>query len=348
MFLTDWFRRMFIFVHTNRKRPPIPPPVPPGVEGLGLFYLAPTYRTEPPINPVTQGGVTNSHMIGSLWRQTWNKLTRSGQGQYDWTFLDACFNAAESHGKSSALQITSGQDSPAWFFALPNAKQIIVGTDSLPTSVPWDPVFLTEWTAVQTAIAARYKNRSSLKYLKIQGPGNSSESFFAITPEEIAAADALAQDMGYTNANEAWQVGVRQLIDMYVSVWDPIPVQMVMGAPFAHAEGSQEALLAMFDYGAANYQGKFGAVAHDLTSQRPHADEISATVIQDFSPHCSATGYQFGNHQLRQDPHPPSHLDSALLLGTGYGAHMIEIFGNDADDSRSAPVLDDANIRMGV
>ena len=309
--------------------------------GIGLMYLAKSYRSEPPINPDANPGLTNSHVKGILWRQTWERLDRNGQGKHDWTFLDDCLNASDSHNKDAALQIVAGNFAPSWFFSLPGAKHIDTARRHLQTTVPWDPVFQASWEEVQTAMANRYKGRVRLKYVVMSGVGHGSESFFATHPEERAAADALAQSMGYADAVVAWKAGVIWLIDMYARVWDTKPIVLCTGVPFA--DGGTEALQAMFDYGDSTYRGQFGARADDLSANRPQSGEPSATIIQQISPHCSATGFQFANHQNVNDPNPPERLDSALKRGIGFGAHFIEVFADDADDPVSADVLDYAN-----
>src|SRR5262249_6274519 len=167
----------------------------PNPPGLGLFYLAKSYKDEPPIDPYSIPGVTNPHMIGILWRESWDRLDKNGRGNHDFSFLDHCFGASAINNKTSSLEILAGNYAPPWFFALPGAKQIIAGLPGQPTTVPWDPVFQTEWEAVQTALAARYKNNPSLKYVKAIGFGFSSESFFAIFPDTRAQAEALAISM---------------------------------------------------------------------------------------------------------------------------------------------------------
>jgi hypothetical protein len=314
--------------------------------GIGLIYLAKSYGSEPPINPATIAGITNPHMKGMLWRETWERLDTNGQGNHDWTFLDACFAASDSHDKDAALQILAGNFAPPWFFNLPNARQITTSGLNLPTTIPWDPVFQTEWEAVQTAMADRYRSNARLRYVVIAGPGHSSESFFATKPEEFTQANDLAVSMGYSGCDQAWRAGVTWLIDMYARVWAPIPVVLCTGTPYADTNGGTAALQAMYDYGDSAHRGQFGARADDLTSGSPTPSEPSATIIRQLSPHSMAVGYQFGNHQNVNDTNPPTRLDQALNRGTGFGAHYMEVFADDADAALSAAVLDAANARM--
>jgi hypothetical protein len=182
----------------------------------------------------------------------------------------------------------------------------------------------------------------------MSGVGHGSESFFATTPEERTQAEQVAHELGYPDAITAWEAGVRWLIDMYERVWGVKLIVLCTGAPFDADTGGTQALQDMMDYGDNTYRGRFGARADDLTANNPNIGQPSADIIIQISPHCRATGYQFGNHQNVNDPKPPDKLNQALIRGTGFGAHFIEVFADDADNPISGQVLDDANARMGV
>jgi hypothetical protein len=128
---------------------PTPTPAPP--VGIGCIYLANSYVSEPPIDPNTIPGITNPHMKGMLWRESWERLDRNGRGLHDWAFLDACMNASDSHAKDGAFQVLAGNFAPPWFFTLPGAKSTNAGSGL--TTVPFDPVFQSVWQEVQTAMA---------------------------------------------------------------------------------------------------------------------------------------------------------------------------------------------------
>lgn len=274
-------------------------------------------------------------------RETWERYYQDGYGIPNYDFLDDCFDTAEANGKGVALQIEPGINSPPEFFDLPNAKHIIAGARLEMSTVPGDPVFLSEWTTVQTQLSNRYKNRSSLRFVKIQGPGIASESFFARTPEEQAQADVLATELGYVDKFAMWLSGVTLgLIDMYASLWYPVPIQLVTGSPFGTLDGSIALLQSAYDFGA-QYIGQFAPVAHDLNSVSPHSGEISQTVITAFSPTARGTGFQFGNEQ-----NDLTKLTAALSRGVGFGAHEIEMFAGDADEPSFASLLDATNAQM--
>ena len=309
--------------------------------GIGLGYLVPSYFQDPAPDPSIIPGFTNTHMKFLLCRQTWGMWNRDGEGINNTTFLDNCFTTAEANGKGVALQIEPGINSPDWYYNIPNVSLIYAGANSSPSTVPWDNVnFQPKYQSAMTDIANRYKGHRSLRFVKIQGPGIASESFFARTPTEQAQADVLAGNFGYVDKYAAWLAGVAFLIDMFASLWYPTPVQLVTGSPYGTLDGSTALLQSAYDYGS-KYIGQFAPVAHDLTSLSPHNGEISQTVITSFSPTASGTGYQFGNEQ-----NDLTKLTAALQKGVGYGAHEIEMFAGDADNAAFGSLLDATNAQM--
>src|SRR5882724_9228085 len=155
-------------------------------KNLGLYYLVPSYKVEPPQNQ-NMPGLTNANVDGITWRESWDRISKNGvHAAPDWAWLDNGFALSRANNKGSCLQVLAGQYSPASFFSLPGAKHITVQATGNFSTVPFDPVFQTEFQALQTALAARYKNDSSLKYVVLAGTGVGSESFFAINPTEVA------------------------------------------------------------------------------------------------------------------------------------------------------------------
>jgi hypothetical protein len=311
--------------------------------GIGLGYLVPSYFRDPAPNPASIPGFTNPHMKFLLCRQTWGMWNRDGEGVNNITFLDNCFSTAEANGKGVALQIEPGINSPPWFFALPGADQetLVAGANLDNSTIPWGPLFQTKYQAAITQISNRYKGHSSLKFVKIQGPGIASESFLAKTPAEQAQCDTLAARFGYADKFAAWLSGVSFLIDMYASLWYPTPVQLVTGSPYGNLDGSIALLQEAYDYGDSHHYTQFAAVAHDLNSVNPKPGDIAQTEISALSPHSSGTGYQFGDEQ-----NDLTKLTAALNKGVGYGAHEIEMFAGDADEPSFASLIDSINTQM--
>jgi len=321
-----------------KPRPTVPP-------GIGIMDLPDIYDSDPPLDPFTLQGLTNSHVKGIMWRETWDRLAKNGvHGALDWTYLDKCFSAADGYNKLMAIEILAGNFAPASFFYLPGAKYIITAATGLKTTVPFDPVFQTEWEAVQTALKNRYETDVRLKYVKMCGPGHGSESFFATDPTEWDACNTLAVSMGYTDCAAGWKAGVTWIINMYARVWDAKPFLLCTGIPYDDTHGGTTDLQAMFNYGDNTYRGRFGARADDLySSTLPANGSLSATVIQQISPHLSATGFQMGTSISDVDI-----FNGALVHGTDLGAHFIEVFSGNANRSAYYPALDAANARMRV
>jgi hypothetical protein len=129
-------------------------------------YLAPSYKKDPPPDTNTPG-LTNLYIQGILWRETWERLDPNGTGP-NFSWLDDAISKSESHSKLSSLEILPGSFAPDWFFALPGAvtfNTVAYGR----TTVPWDPVFQSEWEKLNKALAARYDGR--IAYVKLIVPG---------------------------------------------------------------------------------------------------------------------------------------------------------------------------------
>lgn len=310
--------------------------------GRGCVYLFPGYDTEPPLDPDTDPGFANVNIYGVLVRETWERLYQDGYGTFNWTWLDKCLARCDSTGKFASLEILAGNFSPSAFFESPiNGRYIISGPPGLKTTVPWDPVFQSEWRIVQQALFDRYGHRN-IFYNKIGGPGHGSESFFATKPDELEAADSLAIEMGYADCDHAWRAGVTALIDMHVGIWTTTFTTLVTGIPYDRDGGTGAlALQAMFDYGESTYRGIFTARADDLySSTSPPPGDISSTVIHQLSLD-SPAGFQMGNSKS-----DPADLDGALNNGTGIGAHFIEIFAGNVNGSQYQAAMIAANARM--
>ncbi len=321
-------------------------------KGLGTIGLVPSYFQDPAPNPALIDMFTNAHLKGVRLSITWERLFKDGYGTFNWTFMDSIFDAAEANNKIVYVQLEPGINAHPDFFNLPGAKFIQVNGTGDKYTVPFDPVFLSEWGTIVNTVATRYKHRSSLRFVKAQGCGKASESFWAIKQAEWDMADQLASDLDYDNKWLALFDGARQLIDMHCQAWSPIKVQQITGSPYGlltttpviTTDGivtdSTSMLQAYFNYGNRLYRGQFAACAHNLNKNSPHAGDIAQTAITANSPLCIAAGYQFGN-----SPNSVADFDTAWQLGVSFGAHEIEVF-NDNTTSDYYASLDACNLAL--
>jgi len=265
------------------------------------------------------------------------------------------------------MEVNAGQYAPTWVLTPGSGYQILNfhsgppgDPSTTPSTVNWDPVFQSNWEALNIVLASNFDGR--LAYIKMGGIGSFSESFVTLAshPEDQDTCDTLAVAAGYAAAppkrasDVAWIAGAEHMITMMMTRWTNTRIVMCTGAPWGNDQGKAD-LAEVFDWGQANYPIRFGCRADDLRHNDPNPGDFSQTLITEMSPLFLATGYQYGNHQNNNDPgcltvQPtptptatpspcPSWLENSLDRGVGYGAHYQEMFADDADDPVSVGVL---------
>jgi PKD repeat protein len=125
---------------------------------------------------IPSGILSNPSVDGLAVRATWNFL-EPAQGVYNWSYLDGIINAAAAADKKVSLSITAGTLTPSWVYkAGAQAFTFIDATSPLTQTlpVPWDPVFLTQWTKLITHLGHRYAGNPTLTQVKITGINISS------------------------------------------------------------------------------------------------------------------------------------------------------------------------------
>jgi hypothetical protein len=138
-------------------------------------------------------------------------------GQYDWSLLDQWLAKAIATGKKIDLVIPAGSATPAWLFQPPPAGagatelSFTVSPHAGATGVcdadniaaPWDPVFLTQWDAMLSALSTHLKaanEYTSITLLRLTGINRTSEELRL--PAETAASTGLAC---VSNSLAIWQ-----------------------------------------------------------------------------------------------------------------------------------------------
>jgi len=151
----------------------------------------------------------------------WDAIEPS-MGQYDWTLLDQWVSRAMALGLKIDLVVPAGSSTPAWLFqkspsgAGATGLQFTVSPhagetgmcDADTIAAPWDPIFLAQWDAMLSALAAHLKAANeygSITLLRLTGINRTSEELRL--PAETAASTGLAC---VTNALATWmQAGYR-------------------------------------------------------------------------------------------------------------------------------------------
>ncbi len=314
---------------------------------FGFIYLIDSYKDAGQVPPLTfppGEGFNNPYMDGFLIRE-FHALIEPTQGVRDWTWLENAVSACEGVGKLAAMQNLAGSASPNWVYSptFPDggcySMEYGGGHVQLPvTTVCWDPVWQGIWRSLNVEMASHFDGR--LAYIVDSGIGSGSESFLIQNPDFMPNAERAASAFGYPNAITAWLAGTQWIIDMMSEVWPNTPQVLTTGNPFPPGlttPDSTVALQSMYTYGNTTYRGRFACRPNNLTHGSPNPIEPSVQYLGTTSHFCIASGFQYGNNQIKPDHLDPDWLDQAIVRGNGYNAHFQEFFPADADASATRP-----------
>jgi PKD repeat protein len=135
------------------------------VASQGLYAMGDVNRTAP------QTVLSNPYVDGFAVRASWSFI-EPAPGVYNWAYLDSVINAVTAAGKKVSLSIRAGVDTPSWVYAA-GARSFSFVDSSGPAAqtmpIPWDPVFLTQWTNLIQQLGARYASNPALTQVKITG-----------------------------------------------------------------------------------------------------------------------------------------------------------------------------------
>jgi hypothetical protein len=110
---------------------------------------------------------------GVSWIFGWKDI-ETAPGVFDWSSVDAAIAASANSGRKTMVRIDAGAFSPAW---VPNQLTIHFQpqgpqppqTITMPR--PWDPTYISDWTAFIRAYGARYDGDARLTRVQMTGGG---------------------------------------------------------------------------------------------------------------------------------------------------------------------------------
>lgn len=219
---------------------------------VGIFSSGgPTTATNNSVDSRLEG---RDYVDGALVRIGWKDIETS-PGVYDWTRLDAQFARAEQYGVSISLGIVNGQHAPTW---LPGQGAAMFSYVFRPTGatvsmpVPWDPIFLNEWTEFVAALGERYRDEPALALVHITtSTGNGFEMQLPSTPADVTAWNAA----GYTVAKhvDAYET----VIDAFDAAFPATPLDLEIHPVLNNDAVAQQTVA----YGNATIGARFGVFA---------------------------------------------------------------------------------------
>ena len=131
----------------------------------------------------------NPVVDGVYLRDDWNSIEPT-EGVYNWNYLDSQVAVADAAHKKIEISVQAGVHTPPWVFADGAQQFHTITTEtaqgnfckSAVVPVPWDPIFLTKWTAFINAFAAHYANNSNVAVVKITGINITTDE--TVAPQE--------------------------------------------------------------------------------------------------------------------------------------------------------------------
>lgn len=166
-----------------------------------------------------------SAVDGIAVRTNWQSLAPA-KGWYDWSTIDAAVAAAASHRKRVSLHVLASVfgSPPSWIYSQgAQSYSYTSPTGATRTDpVPWDGVFLSEWSTFVSALASHLNTTGGLaqiQYVSIAVP----------VPEMSLVAcsnGALSGGVAYSRATylNAWKTSIQAMRSAFPGVTKLLPV----------------------------------------------------------------------------------------------------------------------------
>jgi hypothetical protein len=144
------------------------PPAPAAAGGSEVFALMDPGESSTSLQRYSALDSVDGLAFRALWRQL-----EPADGRYDWSTLDAAFDAVRAHGKKLTVHVAASDGTgPAWLTAAGMATYSYAspagsGTDAL----PWDPVFLDRHARLVAALAEHVRARGDTALLRAVSDG---------------------------------------------------------------------------------------------------------------------------------------------------------------------------------
>jgi PKD repeat protein len=326
---------------------------PPGTirSANGVFSVTDSDTT------IDAGVFTNSNVDGVLLRTEWNAI-ETAAGVYNWSYLDGQISAAAAAGKKVSLGIKPGANTPAWVYAAGAVS--FSYTDPKTGSpammpLPWDPVFLADWTQFVHALGTRYAWRAAVAQVKITGINLSSEE----TNLPNSSTDTVNwQAAGYTRVKveNAWQT----IADAFSQAFPEVKIALIVvpgafppiddyGNIFVSPSGGDPTLINdLINTGISRYGQQF------IVQNNGLSDYWICSLVTNVANQVT-TGYQMlwrvtNDNTYRMNNGIPINirpeLQTAVTDGVNGGAQFEEIYQIDVLNSYLAGVIANAHASL--
>ncbi len=328
----------------NRYRPQtleFEPRVMPSTVGVYALLKAGT-----PIPPkfLNDPQVT-ARIDGFALRVHWDDLEKS-EGVFDWSsYLDPQIQNAIGLGKKVSLSITAGIYTPAWVYSA-GAHQFPVAGTTTTVPIPWDPVFLSKWTAFIQAFGNHFNDLPTealaITNVKITGINtDSDETALPASPQDLATWRALPPTLTYSSyrVDTTWQT----IADTFAQAFPHQQLALIVrDGAFPPLDGTSDTITnGLISLG----MGRHGYGAQLIVQNNALKDHYSFTLAANVADQV-VTGYQMLSWVSNNANYPmndgtpidyATELQNAVSNGTALNARFLEIYSQDITDT--APSL---------
>lgn len=123
--------------------------------------------------------LSRDYVTGISLRIGWDSI-EGQKGIYDWSYLDSNIANARKYGKKVMIRVTAGENTPEWVYR-EGAEQFFYTENgvNLCMPVPWDSIYLQEWTNFILELGVRYGNMQDIVTIHMTGPAKAGEMYLA-------------------------------------------------------------------------------------------------------------------------------------------------------------------------
>lgn len=222
---------------------------------------------------------------GILVRIPW-ELLEPTNNNFSWTLLDGQITAAKNYNKKISLGIGNGPGIPNWLYDM-GAKKIIASVPRTDTiAVPWDSIYMAQWTEFVLELGNRYANDTTISLVYIThstGNGFEMQLPFQSTP--------TLPDIGYTDALmiDSWKNTINAFNSAFPNHY--------LSNDFHPVNGSDAVADSVYSYATKTIGNRYGASAWWWTQKNAQSVYPSQYAISKHSAQNNIfTGVQFANN----------------------------------------------------
>lgn len=317
----------------------------------GVFSLS---ASDKPADPAVYA---NPDVAGVAVRTSWESIQATERDPLNWAFLDGEIAAAKAANKKVSIYLAAGL--PQW--VADKGVQTFTFVDPNPLhngaivtmAVPWDPIFLAQWTRFVRAFGARYASEPTIAY--VRGASESLTHGWGMPNTDVDGNSWAAY--GYTP--DKMLAALTRITDAFMAAF-PTTAEWIEVGPIKfepEISGLPETYVAaaLTDYGFATYPTRFGVWREDLGGCTP-VPPTSPTWLLLYD-HPGRDGAQMlwnvqdGPDRMNKCGITPNDKPTVLRTAIGNGIELgmpyVEVYQVDVLDDELAGVIHSASQRLG-